>query len=85
MSCASCEDARRVDGAPPECETKLGCIIPSPGPEGARVLGIRSMLVSLRGLVDSASILRMYGAGREDAELLAFVEEELKTMEESAG
>jgi hypothetical protein len=39
---------------------------------------MRAVLVRLRGLLEPGTVLGMYGAGRDDLELLAIIEEELK-------
>ncbi len=72
---------KEVDGAAAECETARGCRIPPLGVEEARVLRMRSMLVRLQGLVDAPTVLSMFGATREDIELLAEVEDELREHE----
>ncbi|MCK4786206.1 MAG: hypothetical protein KAV87_20785 [Desulfobacteraceae bacterium] len=41
---------------------------------------LRAKLMSLNGLVDSGTILKMYGADIEDIELLAFIEEAIKEL-----
>lgn len=83
MSCSQCEDNREHGGQTPPCEIRKGlkkipgvnaCWIPSLGPDEARVMRLRGMLVSLSGLVEGSVILMEYGATREDLELLAEVE-----------
>jgi hypothetical protein len=67
-----------VDGLTPECETDVGCPVP-PLPGGAvRIMEIRSLLVRLQGAVDPGTICRICEVDRDDLELLAIVEEELK-------
>ena len=80
MACEECEKAREIDGDRPDCETEKGCIIPPPGERGARVMAMREKLVRLRGLVDSGTILAMYGATKDDLEMLAHVEGMMKGM-----
>ncbi len=82
MSCESCADILKVDGVEPDCfDDDRGCPIPQPGERGRKILEIRARLISLQGLVDPGTILRMYDAGREDIDMLAFLEEELREME----
>jgi hypothetical protein len=57
---------------------KNGCPIPPLTPENERVMEMRAMLVRLKGLVDPGTVLRMFGATREDMEMLAVAEDELK-------
>jgi hypothetical protein len=77
VSCEGCEEIRRIDGVPPDCETDKGCRVPPLSPAEARVLRMRSMLLRLRGLVAPEAVLRAYGATMEELELLAMVEAEL--------
>ena len=65
---------QEVEGIEPECCT---CIVPPVSPEGQRVLELRGMLTRLHELVDSGTILKMYGVTREELEMLAIVEAEL--------
>ena len=67
-----------MDGIEPECETGAGCPIPDPGEVGARILGIRGLLVRLSNLVDPGTVCRICNVDIEDLELLALVEDELK-------
>lgn len=71
----------RADDVTPLCHTSSGCPIPHPGPEGTRILRMRGHLLRLGDLVDSGTVLRMYGATREDLDLLAAIEAELGEME----
>lgn len=65
----------------PECETDVGCPV-SPLPGGAvRIMEIRSLLVRLHGAVDPGTICRICEVDRDDLELLAIVEEEIKANE----
>ncbi len=69
------------DNAEPRCEISEGegCLIPPLGPEEARVMEMRAMVVRLRGLVSPEGVLQMCGATRRQLELLAYLE---KTLEE---
>lgn len=59
------------------------CWVP-PLPEGLqRIFEIRDRLTTLHELVDAGTILRLYDADIEDIELLAVIEEELKTLSDS--
>jgi len=58
----------------PDC---AACPRVEPTPEAARILEIHSRIRALKGLVDGGTILRMYGAGMDDLEMLALVEEVL--------
>lgn len=78
MSCAACAEALEVDGLEPECTAGAGCPIPAPGEAGARILEIRSLLLSLRGVIDPETICRLCGIDRDDLELLARVEAEIR-------
>ena len=62
----------------PGCETETGCLVPSPGPEGQRVLKLRSLLMRLGNLIDPGTVCRTFGADLDDLELLAVAEDELK-------
>lgn len=61
-----------------EGQPQVGCWLPALSADEERVLEMRAMLVRLRGLLDPGTVLEMYGAGRDDLELLAVIEEELK-------
>lgn len=50
--------------------------------EGERIFEMRAMLVRLRGLVEPGAVLRLYGATRDDLELLAALEEELREKDD---
>jgi len=78
VSCHSCEDIQRIDGVAPDCETDKGCRISPLRPDEHRVLELRHKLITLRDLIDSGTILKICGATKEDIEILALVEEELK-------
>jgi hypothetical protein len=68
-----------VDGIEPECIAGVGCPIPDPGAAGSRVLEIRALLNSLRGVIDPGTVCRICEVDRDDLELLARVETELQT------
>ena len=76
-----------MDGAVPDCEMEgRACVIPSLCEEGVRIMEIHSRLRALNGLVDSSAILALYGATREDIEILAIIEQEFrKNSKESKG
>jgi hypothetical protein len=93
VSCEACRDIEEKDGVEPPCRVtpqgcrpegadaavlKNGCPIPPLSPENARVLEMRAMLVRLKDIVDPGTVLRMFGATREDVEMLAVAEDELK-------
>lgn len=77
MSCKACENIREVDGIALDCER---CNIPALSPDEARILKMHRILVSLNGLVSAGAVLRTYGATKEDLEMLAVVEDELKAI-----
>lgn len=81
MTCEACEDARRVDGIEPECIAGPGCPIPPPGDEGSRILATRDLLLRLKDLIDPGTVCRMCNIDRDDLELLALVEDELRPPE----
>ena len=74
MTCEECEKSREIDGDTPGCETERGCIIPPLSGRGARVMALREKLMRLKSLVDPGAILRMWGAAKEDVEMLVEVE-----------
>lgn len=78
VSCEACREAQQVDGLTPDCETVKGCLIPPLDEAGARVMQLRDKLVRLKDLMDAGTVLRMYGAGVEDLELLAVLEDEIR-------
>ncbi len=55
-----------------------GCPIPPLTADEARILEMRGMLISLKGLVDAGTILQMHGATLEDMQVLAEIEAGLK-------
>ena len=80
MSCHTCRDMKIRDHAVPRCETPGGCLIPPLGPEEARVLEMRALLVSLAGLVSPEAILRISGATLRQLEKLAYLQEMLEEV-----
>jgi hypothetical protein len=92
VNCANCEDIEEVDGAIPACKTHpfisfqegtySGCPIPALSPKDQRLLEMRTNLISLKDLLDGRAILEIYGAGREEIELLAELEEEMRLLRE---
>lgn len=85
VSCAACEESREVDGLIPDCETDVGCIIPRLSDDGQRVMGIRDLLLDLHPLVDPGTVFRICEVDREDLELLALIESELKEQAKRRG
>ncbi len=87
MSCETCNEALEIDGYEPDCRTDKGCKVPPLDEHGQRILEIRDRLVSLHELVDAGTILRLYRATKEDIEMLAIIESELKKLrdEENKG
>lgn len=84
MSCEACRDIFQIDEELPECYNNT-CRIPEVDPQGKKVLFLRSLLLSLRDLVDPGTILRMYEATKEDIELMAELEAEIKQREPERG
>lgn len=82
MTCEACDEARRIDEVTPDCETDKGCLIPPLDETGQRIIEIHARIGSLNGLVDAATVLRMYGATTEDLEMLAVIKEELAQAKE---
>lgn len=78
MNCEECRDAEKIDGVIPDCQTDKGCLVPPLDEDAQRVMNIREKLITLKELVDPGTILRMHNATREDIEMLAAVEEEMK-------
>jgi hypothetical protein len=75
VACEECRMIFEIDGGLPDCETGSGCMIPPLGEKGIRIMDIRGKLTLLKGLVDSGTILSLYGATRDDLDLLMKVEE----------
>ena len=86
MSCEKCLDMFSIDGAEPDC-WEGGCKAGIDGliEDDIRVLGLRNKLITLKELIDPATVLRLYGATREDVEMIAAIEEELKITDEGNG
>jgi len=80
VSCENCRDILEKDEVEPPCFEGT-CYIPDPGEQGRRILEIYNKLITLQGLVDSGTILKMYDATIEDLELLAFLKEEIDKMQ----
>ena len=80
MSCEACQEAVEIDGESLACETEKGCMIPTLSERGQHIMELRAKLMSLNGLVDPGTILKMYDADIEDIELLAFLEEAIKDL-----
>ncbi len=75
MICESCREMLEVEGIEPECDR---CPVPPVTIQGQRILKIRARLVQLHELVDGGTILRLYEVTREELELLAVVEGEIR-------
>ncbi|MBI5075636.1 MAG: hypothetical protein HZB62_10800 [Nitrospirae bacterium] len=71
-----------VDGVEPDCIDGQ-CVIPELDDTGTRIFKIRSLLLSLQGVVDPGTILRMHDATLADIELLAMLEDEVKELKGS--
>lgn len=70
-----------MDGVLPECwdgQCKVG--IDELTDDDWKLLNMRGMLISLEGLGIGGEILKMYEATKEDIELLAVIEDELKPV-----
>lgn len=63
------------------CKTEKGCPIPPLSDDEARIMEMRGMLLSLQGLVDAGTVLRMHGATLNDLRILTNVENSLKEKE----
>ena len=61
----------------PECKTG-GCRLPPLRPEAARIWEVRTLLITLRELVDPGTICRICNVESADLYLLAAVENEVK-------
>ena len=77
MTCESCREMLEVEGIEPECDR---CPVPPVTLQGQRILEIRARLVQLHELVDGGTILRLYEVTREELELLAVVEGEIRSQ-----
>ena len=85
MTCEACDEARRIDEVTPDCETDKGCLIPPLDETGQRIIEIHARIGSLNGLVDAATVLRMYEATTEDLAMLALVKEALTEARSNEG
>ena len=81
MSCEQCKDIEGQDGIAPPCKDERGCYIPPVGTDEQRVLEMRARLITLAPLGIGGEILRMYEATKEDFEMLAAIEDEIKGNE----
>lgn len=72
MQCETCENIEDVDGVRRPCKTEKGCMIPKLTPAAARLMEMRSMIIALPDVAETA--LRMYGASLEEMKMLANVE-----------
>jgi hypothetical protein len=70
-----------VDRLTPDCKTAAGCSIPALDRDGLRILELRALIIRLRDLVDSGTVLTLAEAELEDLVLLAMVEDELSGQE----
>lgn len=55
-------------------------MIPPLSDSGQHIMELRVKLISLNGLVDPGTILKMYDADIDDIELLTFLEEAIKDL-----
>ncbi|MDA8156872.1 MAG: hypothetical protein M0Z52_10550 [Actinomycetota bacterium] len=77
VRCENCKDIEQVDGILAPCRTPSNCPVPALSQEAARLLEMRQMMVSLKGLANPEAILKMYGATAGDLKMLARVEDML--------
>ena len=75
VACEECRMIFQIDGGLPDCETGNGCTIPPLDENGRRIMDMREKLVKLKDLIDPGTILNLYGATRDDLDLLIKVEE----------
>jgi hypothetical protein len=75
VACEECRMTFEVDGDLPDCEVGNGCAIPPLDGKGRRIMDMREKLAKLKDLVDPGTILELYGATRDDLDLLVKVEE----------
>ena len=80
MSCEACQESFEIDGEPLACEIETGCMIPPLSESGQHIMELRARLISLNGLVEPGTILKMYDADIDDIEMLAFLEEAIKDL-----
>lgn len=50
--------------------------------EASRAVELRNKLLTLRDLIGPETVLKMYDADKEDLEMLAYMEETLKSLKE---
>ena len=75
VACEECRMIFEIDGDLPACEAGRGCTIPTLYEKGKRIMDMREKLAKLKDLVDPGTILNLYGATRDDLDLLMKVEE----------
>lgn len=81
VSCQTCREAERVDGAEPDCR-RGKCLIPAVDGDGRRILGLHNLLQQLDGLVDSRTVLEFADADLNDLILLAEVNTLLRSAKD---
>lgn len=74
MSCGTCKEIEETDLAAPQCDK---CPIPALDADNVRVMEMRSMIVSLKGLMDASVVVKAFGATMDDMRLLAALEREM--------
>jgi len=74
-----------MDAIVPLCATEEGCPVPRPNPAGERALEIHDRIDRLRRLNLAAHICTVYGVNKQDLELLAVIEDELKESSPAGG
>ena len=75
VACGECRTNFEIDGDLPDCEAGRRCAVPPLNEWGRRIMDMRQRLTRLKGLVDPGTILSLYGATRDDLDLLAKVED----------
>lgn len=74
-----------IDGTVPDCKKEMGCPIPRLAEDEQRIMEIRSRLISLKDIVDSGTILNLYKTTKDDIDILAVIENEIRKMEKKDG
>lgn len=69
-----------MDEITPDCQAGRPCLVPPLIDEAQRILEIRGLLMSLRGLIDPGTVCRLTDADLDDLKLLAVAESIINEM-----
>lgn len=74
------------DEVQPDCHPEgPGCRIPPRPPESVHAFFLRDKFLQFRELMAPPDVIRIYGASKEDLEVLGLIEDTYREMKDNAG